>query len=375
MEKSFRQLLREYFYFSKKDRRGVLMLGAIIVLVIAGIFIADNIQLEQEYDFSEFKKAIQELEQEKNTGNQKYSLFGFNPNTISEDEIDSLLLPRFVKNNIINYRKAGGKYHLPEDVRKIYGMNDSIFAAIEKYIIIPEPETEKTLSEETEAIAAKPEPVQFSGTFDPNTADSILLTKFGFNSFQTSNLLKYRNSGGSFSLPADLLKIYGIDSAFFSIIKNNIAIEPELAQTFEKPEELDVEAKIEVELNSADTTDLMQLSGIGSVFAKRIIKYRQLLGGFYSTEQLLEVYNFPEETYRNIHSNISADTERIQPIRLNFAEYGELLRHPYLEKEDVEEILEFRNKKGPFRNLEEFEKLGILDTEKVEELRPYLTCR
>jgi DNA uptake protein ComE-like DNA-binding protein len=375
MEKSFRQLLREYFYFSKKDRRGVLLLGTIIVLVIAGIFIADTIQLNQEYDFSEFKAAIKKWDQEKTADVGLNSLFSFNPNNITEEALDSLLLPRFVKSNILSYRKAGGKFYRSEDVRKIYGMNDSIFEAIEKYIVLAETEKAKGGNSEINTVVAEPEPVGFTGTFDPNVSDSAELSAFGFNAFQTSNLLKYRENGGSFSAPADLLKIYGIDSAFYSIIKNSIVINPQPVQMYDEPEDRTAKTKIQVELNSADSTDLIQLSGIGSVFAGRIIKYRQLLGGFYSVEQLLEVYNLPEETFREIHPNISVDPNKIQPIRLNFAVYGELLRHPYIEKEEVEAILDYRNKQGPFRNFNELKESGIIDAEKVEELKPYLTCR
>lgn len=62
-----------------------------------------------------------------------------------------------------------------------------------------------------------------------------------------------------------------------------------------------------VELNSADTTALKMVPGIGSVFAKRIIKYRDLLGGFYSVEQLGEVYGIDEERYEAMKSWFSVD--------------------------------------------------------------------
>ncbi len=375
MEKSFRQLLKEYFHLSKKDRRGIIALGALIFLVIVLVFVVDGLQLKAESDFSEFKKALQAWEEETSVETQQHSLFSFNPNTVSEKRIDSLQLPRFVKNNILNYRKAGGKFDNPEDVRKIYGMTDSIFAVIEKYIIIPEPEIEATRFHKKESGSSKPASIQISGILNPNKADSLQLSEFGLNAFQASNLLKYRQSGGSFSRPADLLKIYGIDSTFFLLIKNNILIEPEKQIIVNEPERKTDKTEISIELNTADSLDLIKLPGIGSVFASRIIKYRQLLGGYCSVEQLLEVYHFPEETYHNIYQNLSADPQHISPIRLNFAGYGELLRHPYIQKEEVEAILGYRNENGSFRTLKEFEDAGIVDAEKVKQLTPYLTCR
>lgn len=367
--------MKEYFHFSKKDRRGIIALAILIFLVILLVFVVDSFQLKADSDFSEFKKALQEWEQETNAPTSQNSLFSFNPNTISEERIDSLLLPRFVKNNILNYRKAGGKFDNPEDVRKIYGMTDSIFAAVEKYIIIPEPEIKDRRSTRNEPDDPKPASIQISGVLDPNKADSVQLSEFGFNAFQASNLLKYRQSGGSFSKPADLLKIYGIDSAFFLLIKNNILIDSIKQIAANEPEKKVTGPEISIELNTADSLDLIKLPGIGSVFAGRIIKYRQLLGGYCSVEQLLEVYNFPEETYYDIYQNLSADPEHILPIRLNFAGYGELLRHPYIEKEEVEAILGYRNKNGSFRTLKEFEDAGLVDAEKVKQLTPYLTCR
>lgn len=375
MEKPFRQLLKEYFHFSKKDRRGIIALAVLIFLVILLVFIVDGFQLNAESDFSEFKKALQAWEEENSTEIQQHSLFSFNPNTISEQRIDSLQLPRFVKNNILNYRKAGGKFDSPEDVRKIYGMTDSIFAAIEKYITIPESETTTKRSYTKQPDNPKPASIQISGVLDPNKADSVKLSEFGFNAFQASNLLKYRQSGGFFSEPTDLLKIYGIDSTFFLLIKNNILIDSEKQIAANEPERKADRPEIRIELNTADSLDLIKLPGIGSVFASRIIKYRQLLGGYCSVEQLLEVYHFPEETYYEIYQNLSTDPEHILPIRLNFAGYGELLRHPYIEKEEVEAILGYRNKNGSFRSLKEFEDAGIVDAEKVKQLRPYLTCR
>lgn len=63
-----------------------------------------------------------------------------------------------------------------------------------------------------------------------------------------------------------------------------------------------------VELNSADTTRLKQLRGIGSGYAKMIVAYREKLGGFYKAEQLLEVYKFPDETYQKIKHQLSVDS-------------------------------------------------------------------
>jgi len=130
-----------------------------------------------------------------------------------------------------------------------------------------------------------------------------------------------------------------------------------------------------VELNTADSLALVGLSGIGPVFARRIIRYRNLLGGFYSTKQLLEVYHFSPETYRRITPYVYADTLKIRRIRINFADFSELLRHPYLNKKQVVEIIRFREKNGAIEQLSGLEISPYFDDVLVEKIKPYFTCR
>lgn len=66
--------------------------------------------------------------------------------------------------------------------------------------------------------------------------------------------------------------------------------------------------KLSIELNSADTTELKKLRGIGSVLSKRIVKYRKMVGGFKTTEQLKSVYGLSEETFQAILPHIWVDT-------------------------------------------------------------------
>ena len=148
----------------------------------------------------------------------------------------------------------------------------------------------------------------------------------------------------------------------------------------EKPEEIIFEEEnssppLLIELNSADSLQLISLKGVGSVFASRILKYRELLGGYYSATQLLEVYGFPEETFFSIKENVFTDTMKVEKIRINFVDFSELLRHPYLKKMHVEAILNYRQKNGPFISNDQVLKAGLIDTTTFVTLLPYLTCR
>jgi DNA uptake protein ComE-like DNA-binding protein len=278
--------------------------------------------------------------------------------------LDSLNIPELVKRNMLNYRKAGGRFSSRGQVQKIYGMNDSIFSAIEAYISIPE----KTESETTRESVREQ---QISGFFDPNNADLNQLTQFGFNRFQAGNIIEYRRKAGVFKTKSDLLKIYGIDSSFYKTIENHIQIN----NPKESPIASYQPVLFNIELNSADSTDLLKLNGVGSVFANRILKYRDLLGGFYSTSQLLEVYNFSEESFQKIESSVSADTLLIKKIRLNFAEYKDLIRHPYFSKKQAEAVLRYRQKNGSFKDIFQIKTNDLVDAETFSRIRPYLSCR
>jgi DNA uptake protein ComE-like DNA-binding protein len=115
-----------------------------------------------------------------------------------------------------------------------------------------------------------------------------------------------------------------------------------------------------IDINRADSTDLLPLPGIGPVFAGRIIKYRELLGGYVSIDQLGEVYGMPGETIQKIRSLVYIDSSAIRKIHVDSASFRELLRHPYLEYEDVKALIEYRDFKGNISSVNDLRNNYIL---------------
>jgi len=105
-----------------------------------------------------------------------------------------------------------------------------------------------------------------------------------------------------------------------------------------------VPAKIEI--NKADSVRLLDLNGIGPVFARRIIRYRQSLGGFVRIDQLLEVYGMDSARFVGFRNQITLDTLSLIKLDVNRATFKELLAHPYLEYEHVKSLCRFRESKG-----------------------------
>ena len=127
-----------------------------------------------------------------------------------------------------------------------------------------------------------------------------------------------------------------------------------------------------VELNQADTLTLKKIPGIGSTFARRIVGYRELLGGFYTVEQLAEVYGIDEERYNSLSPWFKVDTTRIRPLPVNQLSYKELLRHPYLNASQVRQLDRLR-RKAPLQSWNDFILLEEFSTVDHQRLRPYLS--
>ena len=129
--------------------------------------------------------------------------------------------------------------------------------------------------------------------------------------------------------------------------------------------------KLHIELNTSDTTNLVRIYGIGRVFAIRIIKYRERLGGYCDKRQLLEVFGIKPENYAKIENQIWVDTTKIKKIDLNEVSFKALLKHPYMSFDRVKKLMKYKEKHRIF-NLEQLEKDGVFDKEFLEKLRPYL---
>ena len=106
-------------------------------------------------------------------------------------------------------------------------------------------------------------------------------------------------------------------------------------------------AKIPIlELNTADSTILVELPQIGEVMASRIQRYRNRLGGFISLEQLYEIKGMDTMRFETIKPYIVLETNEIIKMDVNRDEFKTLLRHPYLEYEQVKAIVNHRERKG-----------------------------
>lgn len=206
--------------------------------------------------------------------------------------------------------------------------------------------------------------------FDPNKASVETLTGLGLSEKQAGTIKNYREKGGRFRQPSDFSKIYGIDKSLSERLIPYIVIEKEKVSgshsqnnSFQTPK---------IDLNRCDSLILDRLPGIGPVLSARIIKYRNLLGGFISPEQLKEVYGLTEESFNRIAERVFADSSEVTFLKINSAGYKDLIKHPYFEKYDVQAIMKFRELQGGINSLAELTDNKILTPEKAKRIGPYL---
>ena len=214
-------------------------------------------------------------------------------------------------------------------------------------------------------------------TFDPNKIGVTDWQKLGLSVKQAQSIINYRNKGGKFYKPEDLQKMYTISPQKYQALLPYIQIEATGAKYYkteypEKPAYVKKTAVI-VDINTADTVALDEIKGVGAAFARRIVKYRERLGGFYKKEQLLEVYGLDSIKYAEIKTQVKIEHGNIKKININTATFDDLKTHPYLKFKQINAIIQYRKQHGNFNNVDDLKKVAILNPENIQNIAPYLT--
>ena len=311
----WRQFLKDYFSFTRKERFGIIsVVSVILLLIILPLFFPYFIKKEKT-DSSQFAKEIAQLRLDTSSkkvyankhseeyyndytpANQKYSskseVFFFDPNTASVDEWRRLGVREKTANTIQKYISKGGKFYKPEDIKKIWGLSEKDAERLIPYVSIKEIKREYPQYEKKEF------------------AEKVNYTA-----------------------------------------KNTIQ---------------------KVDINSADTTQYIALPGIGSKLSKRIIAFREKLGGFYSIDQIGETYLLPDSTFQKIKPYLVVDSKAIKKMNINSASVEEMKSHPYLRYNTANAIFQYRQQHGSFNSVDEIKKIMTVDDDLYKKIYAYLT--
>ena len=219
-------------------------------------------------------------------------------------------------------------------------------------------------------------PTQELFSFDPNTIDSIDILRLGFKPYMAHNWLQYIRHGGKINSCRKLRSIYGIDTLLVDSLCTLLTIKSIKAVTTDSTTKYKPKEYFQFELNSADTTLLSQLPGIGIGRAKMIVNYRNQIGGFYSAEQLREIEYIPDSIINLLVPYITIELDSIKSIDLNTSSLKRLHRHPYISYEQAKAIYNLRwdkQHKGSIINIEELK--TIFNEKEFERIKYYIKTK
>jgi DNA uptake protein ComE-like DNA-binding protein len=296
--------------------------------------------------------------------------FVFDPNTVAAQDLERLGLSPKQASAFVNYRNAskyGPAFKKPEDIRRLSTMSDAQKDHLVSLAVIP-PEEEKP------KVAAQ----RFR--FDPNKISVDSFQLLGFPSWQAKSLARYRGDREiTFRRPTDLRRVGALDAALVEEVIGLIDIAlptspaPAAAPTtYAYTPKPPPPPPASFDINRSDTIAWRTLPGIGAYRAKRIVRYRDLLGGFASVAQVAETRGLPDSTFQAIVEYL-APGKIYRPIVINRAKYEEMKKHPYISRNLANSIVKNREKFGRFNGPEDLRRLRLINEKNLPQLLPYFS--
>ena len=232
--------------------------------------------------------------------------------------------------------------------------------------------------------------------FDPNALTAEGWEARGVPHFVAARMVKYGAAAGGFKARAQIKKMYGLDDSVYQRLAPFMQLPDEAPKREYASNRPGPDGKFPpfaspaatpgnfprkprnlqpFDLNRADTTQLMQIRGIGAGRAKWVVRYRNQLGGYLREDQLDEVFVLRDAP--DLRDSLKKYTFVVpgfapQAVNVNTAPFDELYLHPYLGKPRARLIVAYRQQHGPYRSIEDLKKVPVLKPEEVEKLRPYL---
>ncbi|MGN6292715.1 MAG: ComEA family DNA-binding protein [Chitinophagaceae bacterium] len=316
-----KQLISEYFHFTRKDRIAILIIALILLAsCLLPSMLENQLLAEKPVTDTGWIAALQQLEKPESATTERFSgerntksyddyvydraeggynnelkgeLFSFNPNTLSAEGWKKLGLREKTVKTIRNYIEKGGRFKKPEDLQKVYGLREEEYERLKGYVQIERPAP--ALAEANKTAAVKP--------------------------------------------------------------------------VYPSRKEISV-----VDINTADSAAFEALPGIGPKLAMRIIHFREKLGGFYSVEQVGETFGLADSVFQKIQVYLRLnDVTVIHKININTADLNELRSHPYIRYNLAKVIINFRQQHGTFSAVEDLKRIVAIEVNQFEKMKAYLT--
>ena len=312
-----KKIFSNYFTFTKKERRGTIILLLLILFFITLPFLYPLFIKPKPADTSTFKNEIVTLKIKQ------------------QDTVKQFTQRNFDEENYQNY-------YQPSEKNYIKNFKGELFY------------------------------------FDPNTATTADWQRLGLRDKTIATIQNYLSKGGRFYKPEDIGKIWGLHPDEVQRLIPYVQITPKEnnypkkdyeTKTFDKPKNtISV-----IDINNADTTTLIALPGIGSKLAQRIINFRDKLGGFYKAEQVGETFGLPDSTFQKIKPRLTINHLTIKQFNINTASVDEMKTHPYIRYNIANAIVQYRTQHGNFSSVTDLKKIMVITDDVYNKVAPYLS--
>ncbi len=286
------RIVSDYTGFSRTELRGLGVLLILLLLVIAyrgfqsAYFFNRPISDATDWEMLENIKATWSPVVQSDTA----ILFQFDPNKIEKDSLLILGVPDRIAQNWVRYRAAGGKFENPEDIKKLYGMTDSIYNVLVPYVMIEESALKpRTTTERDKKGSVNPAPSDrqfryYIEPFDINFADTVTLKQIrGIGSVLAERIVKYRSLLGGFVRYDQLGEIYGIEAEVLDRLLEHAYIRAHFVP-------------LKININDAQIPDLVSHPYISMNQAKAITAYRLQHGPFKRINDIGKIHIIDKET-------------------------------------------------------------------------------
>nr|WP_295873569.1 helix-hairpin-helix domain-containing protein [uncultured Chitinophaga sp.] len=220
--------------------------------------------------------------------------------------------------------------------------------------------------------------------FDPNTLPAEGWQRLGVSARTAATIERYRQKGGRFRTAADLERVYGLAPALCRQLQPYVRITRAVAgrDSTRQAERRDTAYHYReyhrkppprtIDVNTADTAGWQALPGIGPGFARRIVAFREKLGGFYDISQVSECYGLPDSTFKKIQPFLQISNGSLKKIDLNLTDEKSLAAHPYIRYKLARLIVQYRSAHGGFRRVEELRQLPLVDDVIYRKIEHYI---
>ena len=214
--------------------------------------------------------------------------------------------------------------------------------------------------------------------FDPNTINDQQWKDLGVNEKTIRTIRNYLSKGGRFKKPDDIQKIWGLSPSgsaeLIPWVKVASATENASTLFHESSYHSKFQAIKLIDINTADSALFESLPGIGPSLARRIILFRNKLGGFYSIQQLSEVWGLQDSVFQKIKNRLDLKNGNIKKIDINAASIEQMKSHPYVGYKIALSIENYRKQHGPYHSLEEIQQLPQMDEKTYNKIIHYLVA-